>query len=108
MKARDWTEEYIYGLAVQEYDDIEFKASPLIDLSSSEGKMKVLDSLAKEISALANYGGGFLVLGVKDPKECKNGSLEIVHGGIQGVYKTQFNRQSRHCRMASSEHCKYD
>jgi hypothetical protein len=82
MRARDWDEDYIYGLAVQEYDDIEFKASPTVDLSSPDGKNKTVDALAKEICALANSGGGFLVLGIKDPKACKTGLLEVVDGGV--------------------------
>lgn len=85
-RPRDWNEDYIYSLSVQEYDNIEFKASALFDLEKSV-REKTRAYLAKQICALANSGGGMLVIGVKDPKSCKNGILEI-DGGVLKEFGT--------------------
>lgn len=82
LPTREWTEDYVLTLPVQEYDEIEFKAPQWLDLSTSDAINKTCNGLAKELSALANTGGGKLVIGLKDPKQCKSGVLEIVDGGV--------------------------
>lgn len=79
---RDWDENYILSLPVQEYDDIEFKAPQWLDISTPAARDKTCTELARELSALANTGGGQLVLGIKDPQKCKSGVLEIADGGV--------------------------
>jgi hypothetical protein len=81
-RVRDWDEAYLLGLPVQEYNDIEFKASQTLDISTADAKNKTRVAIATEICALANSGGGKLVLGMKDPKDCKHGVLEVVDGGV--------------------------
>lgn len=52
------------GLPVGEFDWLDFKDSRWLDLSAS----KWMDDLSPYISAFANYDGGCLVIGVRDPK----------------------------------------
>jgi hypothetical protein len=86
VTAHDWTERHIRKLPKAEYDELEFKSSPLVRLDTPEGREKLLDDLAKALSALANTDGGFLVLGVQDPKEARGPYLEIVQGGVPRVF----------------------
>ena len=85
-RARDWDEDYIYSLPLQECDDIEFKGSSTFEIATADGKNKTRADLAKGICALANSGGGMLVIGIKDPKKCKSGTLEVVDGGVPKVF----------------------
>lgn len=58
-----WDEVYVQNLPVGEFDWIDFKDSRWLDLSQT-----CLDKLSKYVSAFANFDGGYLVIGVKDPK----------------------------------------
>jgi hypothetical protein len=60
---RDWDEEYILtSLPAGEFDWFEAKGSQVVKPESKEFNREVL---SKAISALANFGGGTLVLGIK-------------------------------------------
>lgn len=58
-----WDISFVRGLPVGEFDWIDFKDSRFLDLSA-----KCLDRLSEYVSAFANYDGGYLVIGVKNPK----------------------------------------
>jgi hypothetical protein len=53
---------YVRGLPVGEFDWLEFKDSRWLDLT------KCLDKLSEYASAYANYDGGYLVIGIKNPR----------------------------------------
>jgi hypothetical protein len=64
----EWDEEYLLSLPLGEFDWFEAKGRKALDLTLPEvDESKVLDTLAKAISALANSGGGQLVFGLKNP-----------------------------------------
>lgn len=64
---REWDEEYILSLPPGEHNWVEMKGRRTVDLTvSGVLESKVRDDLSKAISALANSGGGVLVLGLKE------------------------------------------
>lgn len=66
MHLRDisqWDLAYVRGLPVGEFDWLDFKDSRWLDLTP-----KCLDKLSEYVSAFANYDGGYLVIGIRDPK----------------------------------------
>lgn len=66
--ARDWRERDLYNLPIGEFDWLEVKGRRGLDLSLATVQEKdVLANLAKAVSALANTGGGQLVLGLQNP-----------------------------------------
>jgi hypothetical protein len=69
----DWDEDYVMALPTAEFDWIEYKASDKFADPSWEQDM------SKYVSAWANYDGGYIVFGVKDPR-CDE-SL-IIDGGV--------------------------
>lgn len=72
----NWTEDYINNVlpSIDEQDWIECKRGDILNLK--EDKDAKLTKLAKEISALANSGGGFLAFGIDDK------TMEIYDGGV--------------------------
>ena len=58
----DWNIDYILSLPRGEFDWLEFKRSAWLTLASD-----CLEKLSCYISAWANYDGGYLIIGVKDP-----------------------------------------
>lgn len=58
-----WELSYVLGLPAGEFDWLDFKDSRWLDLSP-----KCMDKLSEYVSAFANYDGGYLVIGVADPK----------------------------------------
>ena len=58
-----WYLTYVSGFPVGEFDWLDFKDSRWLDLTP-----KCLDKLSEYVSAFANYGGGYLVIGIRDPK----------------------------------------
>lgn len=64
---REWDEEYVLSLPLGEHNWVEMKGRRTVDLTvSGVLESKVRDDLSKAISALANSGGGVLVLGLKE------------------------------------------
>jgi hypothetical protein len=73
-----WDEDYIATLPVGEFDWLEYKASDkFTDPACSH-------DISKYVSAWANYDGGYIVFGVKDPKP---GCPLVIDGGIPESYK---------------------
>lgn len=72
----NWTEDYINNVlpSIDEQDWIECKRGDILNFK--EDKDAKLTKLAKEISALANSGGGFLAFGIDDK------TMEIYDGGV--------------------------
>jgi hypothetical protein len=58
-----WDLAYVRGLPAGEFDWLDFKDSRWLDLTQ-----KCLDKFSSYVSAFANYDGGYLVVGVKDPE----------------------------------------
>ena len=69
-----WDEDYVAGLQIGEPDWLDFKQSEWLSLNAD-----CLDKLSKYVSAFANYEGGYLVVGVKNPQDGQ--PLEI-DGGV--------------------------
>lgn len=78
----EWDEEYLLEICNDEYSNIEIKNRTLGDPTINNVKNNMKKSLGKEISAFANYDGGYLILGIKDMKERKNETDIIDDGGI--------------------------
>lgn len=64
---REWDEEYLLSLPLGEHNWVEMKGRRTVDLTVPDViESKVRDDLSKAISALANSGGGVLVLGINE------------------------------------------
>jgi hypothetical protein len=74
---QNWDEEYVFSLLTGEYDWLEAKGSQVI---KPETKYVDHDLLSKAVSAIANSGGGTLILGVKQRRTDKK--WEVDAGGI--------------------------
>jgi len=77
----EWDEEYLLSLPL-ENDTLERKGSALLDLTlpqANEGK--VLQELAKQLSAFANTGGGRIVYGLTDKGEVDSGGVSRTFRG---------------------------
>jgi len=73
-----WNEDYIAALPVGEFDWLEYKASDkFTDPAWSH-------DISKYVSAWANYDGGYIVFGVRDPKP---GHPLVIDGGIPESHK---------------------
>lgn len=73
-----WDEDYITSLPVGEFDWLEYKASEkFTDPGWSQ-------DMSKYVSAWANYDGGYIIFGVRDPK---SGDPLAIDGGIPGSFK---------------------
>jgi hypothetical protein len=75
---QEWDEDFVAGLPAGELDWLEFKASE--KFAASDWR----DEISKYVSAWANYDGGYIIFGVKDPRD--GNPLEI-DGGIAGNIK---------------------
>jgi hypothetical protein len=76
--ARDWTEDDVLSLPLED-DTLERKGSRLLDLTlSGVDENKVLNELAKQLSAFANTGGGRILYGVTDAGQVDNGGVSQV------------------------------
>lgn len=83
----EWDEEYLLSLHLGEFDWFEVKGRKALDLTlSGVEEPKVLDTLAKAVSAFANSGGGQLVLGLKNPSGQETEWL-VDDGGISTSIK---------------------
>ena len=61
-KRENWTEDAVKELPLGEHDYFERKSGQLFE----QNKGSFLDSLAKAVSAFANSGGGYILIGVAD------------------------------------------
>ena len=80
----EWDHEYILNLPAGEFDWLDFKKSDWLTLESD-----CLEQLSKYLSAWANYEGGYLVIGINDPKpgeklQPDSGVDLSTKGGIKG------------------------
>lgn len=73
-----WDEDYVAALPVGEFDWLEYKAS---DKFSDPGWSY---DISKYVSAWANYDGGYIIFGVRDPEP---GRPLVIDGGIPESYK---------------------
>lgn len=84
----EWNESDLLSLPLGEYDWLEVKERRSIDFGLPNiDRNKVREMLAKELSALANSGGGVLVLGMLDPGRAQtwvvdNGGVPLVVSGL--------------------------
>src|ERR1700733_3760065 len=72
----EWAEDDVLSLPKGENDTFERKGVHLLDLTlpnTSEGR--VLDELAKQLSAFANTGGGQIIYGMTDAGTVENGGV---------------------------------
>ncbi len=79
-----WDYRTIYTLVTRrdyEPGTYDFK-EVLIGTGNEEGKKKLNDSICKAICAMANTDGGYLIFGVKDPKQWPNLTEQERMGGI--------------------------
>ena len=72
----EWNEEYVTQLPTDEFDWLDFKTSPWLNVTGGG----CLDELSKYISAYANFDGGYLLIGVHDPR--KQGAI-VIDGGVR-------------------------
>ena len=73
-----WDEDYVAALPAGELDWVEYKGSAkLTDPAWAQ-------DISKYVSAWGNYGGGYIIFGIKDPKS--GGPLEI-DGGVPEAFK---------------------
>lgn len=82
----DWDENYIIELASgHELDAFEFKGRPEIDLTLPGVRDIRRENLAKAISALVNFGGGILILGINNlSKSIDDGGIDLnIRGGTK-------------------------
>jgi hypothetical protein len=71
----EWDESYINRLPTDEFEWLDFKASPWLVTQGGS----CLEELSKYVSAFANRSGGYLVIGVSDPR--KTGAV-LIDGGV--------------------------
>ena len=71
-----WDEDYVLQLPTDEFDWLDFKTSPWLNIKGGG----CLDELSKYISAYANFDGGYLLIGVHDPR--KEGTI-VIDGGVR-------------------------
>src|SRR5713226_5759833 len=72
----EWVEDDVLSLPKGENDSFERKGAHMLDLTlpnTNEGR--VLDELAKQLSAFANTGGGQIVYGMTDTGAVDNGGV---------------------------------
>jgi hypothetical protein len=77
-----WDEDYISALPCGEFDWIEYKASEKFTDSGW------VDDMSKYVSAWANYEGGYIIFGVKDPR---TGLPLIIDGGVAESFKPKLS-----------------
>jgi hypothetical protein len=77
-----WDEDYIAALPRGEFDWLEYKASQKFTDSGW------VDDMSKYVSAWANYEGGYIIFGVKDPR---TGSPLIIDGGVPESFKSKLS-----------------
>lgn len=88
---KDWDEDYLLSLPIGEFDWLEVKGRRGLDLTLAAVKEKdVRLNLSKAVSAMANSGGGFIVLGMKDPG---GGVWEVDDGGVDLAIKGSSTRE---------------
>jgi len=79
-----WDLDYVRGLPVGEFDWLEFKDSRWFQKPADR-----LDDISRYVSAFANYDGGYLVIGISDPKHGQplqpddGVDLNITKGGLK-------------------------
>src|SRR5512133_1545630 len=69
----NWDEQYLKTLPVGEFDWLDFKESRWLD-----GQW--IDEASRYVSAFANFDGGYLIVGVRDPSA--TGEIQI-DGGVR-------------------------
>jgi schlafen family protein len=72
----EWDEEYVKQLPTDEFDWLDFKTSPWLNVAGGG----CLEELSKYVSAYANFDGGYLIVGVHDPR--KRGAI-VIDGGVR-------------------------
>jgi len=78
-EAKDWDEDYLDKLPVGEFDWLEVKGRRAVDLTLTRVRERdVRHNLSKAVCALANSGGGVIVLGLSNPEN----EWQVDDGGI--------------------------
>lgn len=77
-----WDEDYITALPRGEFDWIEYKASEKFTDSGWSHDM------SKYVSAWSNYEGGYIIFGVRDPRD---GSPVVIDGGVPESFKPKLS-----------------
>lgn len=72
----EWDEEYLNQLPSEEFDWLDFKSSAWLQIKGGT----CLEELSKYVSAYANFDGGYLIIGVNDPR--KKGAI-VIDGGVR-------------------------
>ncbi len=72
----EWDEEYVNQLPTDEFDWLDFKTSAWLKVEGGS----CLEELSKYASAYANFDGGYLIVGVHDPR--KKGAI-VIDGGVR-------------------------
>jgi hypothetical protein len=81
----DWTEDDVLSLPA-ESSTVERKGAPSLDLTlPGADENKVLNEMAKQVSAFANSGGGRLIYGVKNDSSIDNGGITRIFKGRQNT-----------------------
>jgi hypothetical protein len=72
----EWVEDDVLSLPQGENDSFERKGAHMLDLTlSNTNEGRVLDELAKQLSAFANTGGGQIIFGITDAGAVDNGGV---------------------------------
>jgi len=87
---REWDEQYLLSLPIGEFDWLEVKGRLGLDLTlPNVQEQHVKENLSKAISAFANTGGGYFILGLSNPKT----KWQIDDGGINLSVKKPSTRE---------------
>ncbi len=86
----EWTERDLHDLPLGEFDWLEIKGRRALDLTvPGVVETQVRENLSKAISALANTGGGVLVLGLQNPAD----AWRVDDGGVCLTIKGRSTRE---------------
>jgi len=86
-----WDEAYLATLPAAEFDWLDFKRSAWLAVDDP----KWIDRVSHYLSAFANYDGGYLVIGVIDPKtstkiQCDGGVDQSIKNGLKDWVEDKF------------------
>ena len=87
----EWDEEYLLEIVNGEYSNLEIKRSDFVDISKiingterSQKRNEFANYFSTLVSAFANFDGGYLILGMSDPKPSRPAEID---GGVSVAIK---------------------